>query len=73
MVENPEDKFSRDEAQLCLLSKYFRKRPSMFKFIELLCTDNKKTTRKLSMYVEKAFRIRKETYAKIITIVNIIM
>ena len=42
------------------ISKYFWKRPSMFKCIEFLCTDNKKATKKLSTYVKKAFRIRKE-------------
>ena len=32
----------------------------MIKFIELLCTDSKKNIKMLSMYVDKAFKIRKE-------------
>ena len=42
------------------ISKYFWKHPSMIKFIELLCTDSKKNIKMLSMYVDKAFKIRKE-------------
>ena len=42
------------------ISKYFWKHPSMIKFIELLCTDSKKNIKMLSMYVDKAFKIKKE-------------
>ena len=31
----------------------------MYKFIELLQTDSKIKTKRLSMYIEKAFRIRR--------------
>ena len=42
------------------LHRYFWNRPNMIKFIELLTTDNKKKLKNLSIYTEKAFRIRKE-------------
>ena len=40
------------------ISKYYSIRPSMFKFIELINTNNKNTIRKLSMFVHKAFDLR---------------
>ena len=40
------------------LPTYFRVRPSMFKCIELLNTNNDKTVRSLAKYVFEAFRVR---------------
>ena len=40
------------------ISKYYRTRPSMHKFIELINTNNKNIMRKLSVFVHKAFDMR---------------
>ena len=42
------------------LSRYYWQRPSMFKFVELIKTENNKLIKNLSIYLEKAFRLRKE-------------
>ena len=47
------------ELRKTYISKYFWRRPNMYKFIELLQTDSKIKTKRLSMYIEKAFRIRR--------------
>ena len=41
-----------------LISKYFWARPNMPKIIELCISENRKLQKKLSMFVEKAFKIR---------------
>ena len=41
-----------------LISKYFWGRPSMPKFIELCMSENRKLQKNVSMFVEKAFKIR---------------
>ena len=41
------------------MSRYFRVRPSMFKAVELLKSENIKTIRNLAVYVLKAFVIRR--------------
>ena len=43
-----------------LIDKYFWKRPSMLKLVELFTTENVKILKKLSIFVEKAFKLRKE-------------
>ena len=40
------------------IRKYFWNRPNMIKLKELMSTTNKRTIRKLSLYTEKAFKIR---------------
>ena len=40
------------------IPKYFWKKPSMWKFIELLCTSNGQTLNRLSTFLLKAFKIR---------------
>ena len=47
------------ELRKTYIIKYFWRRPNMYKFIELLQTDSKIKTKRLSMYIEKAFRIRR--------------
>ena len=42
------------------INKYSREQPSMLKFIELLRTDSVKVMKILSIYVDKAFQMRKE-------------
>lgn len=42
------------------INKYFWRRPNMPKFIELLSADNTALLRKLSTYIEKAFKLRKD-------------
>lgn len=48
------------ELRVKYISKYYYKHPSMLKFIELLKSDSKKDIKRLSMYVNKAFAVRKE-------------
>ena len=40
------------------IRKYFWNRPNMIKLKELMSTTNKRTIRNLSLYIEKAFKIR---------------
>ena len=40
------------------IKKYYWKRPSMIKFIELMKNENVKVVRNLSLFVNKAFKIR---------------
>ena len=42
-----------------LISKYFWRRPNMPKFVELCMSENINRQKKLSMFIEKAFKIRK--------------
>ena len=42
------------------INKYFWKRPSMVKFIELVNTENVHVLKKLSTYIEKAFKLRQD-------------
>ena len=43
------------------INKYFWRRPNMPKFIQLLCTEHCKTLKNLSVFIEKAFQLRKES------------
>ena len=47
------------------IAKYYWIRPNMMKFIELCTSDRKKTIRKLGIFVEKAFSLRKEVMSGI--------
>ena len=42
------------------INKYYWRRPNMPKFIQLLCTEHCKTLKNLSVFIEKAFQLRKE-------------
>ena len=42
------------------INKYYWRRPNMPKFIELLTSEHAKTLKNLSVFVDKAFKIRKE-------------
>ena len=44
------------------IAKYFWGRPNMLKFIELLSSDRKSTICKLGIFVEKAFKLRKDSF-----------
>jgi hypothetical protein len=44
------------------INRYYRVRPSMFKTIELFSSENVKVIRNLSVYVYKAFEIRRCRY-----------
>ena len=41
------------------LHKYYWRRPNMPKFIELLSTEHVKTLKNLSVFIDKAFKLRK--------------
>lgn len=49
-----------DDLRKSYISTYYWRRPNMPKFIELLNSDHCKTLRRLSVFIEKAFQIRKE-------------
>ena len=42
------------------ISKYYWKRPSMMKLIELFSSENTKQLQKISVYMQKAFKLRQE-------------
>ena len=42
------------------ISKYYWQRPNMLKFIQLICSEHCKTLKNLSVFIEKAFQLRKE-------------
>ena len=40
------------------INKYYWQRPNMIKLIELVRSENETTLKRLSMYLEKAFKLR---------------
>ena len=40
------------------INKYYWQRPNMMKLIELVRSENESTLKRLSMYLEKAFKLR---------------
>ena len=44
------------------ISNYYRVRHNMAKFVELITSDNEKILKRLSIFIHKAFQIRRETY-----------
>ena len=50
-------------AELCekYINKYYWRRPNVPKFIQLLSTEHYKTLKNLSVFVEKAFQLSKDT------------
>ena len=47
-----------DEFRKTYIPVYYRRRPNMFKFIELMCNENKQIIKKLSIFIHKAFQLR---------------
>ena len=43
------------------INRYYWQRPNMLKFIELLSTEHGKTLKNLSVFIEKGFKLRKES------------
>ena len=46
------------------IPKYYRLRPSMFKFVQLLKSDNKKLLHRIAIYLLKSFKKRQELLNK---------
>ena len=50
-----------DNLRKVYINKYYWRRPSMLKFVQLLSNEHGKTLKHLSVYIDKAFQLHKDT------------